>query len=182
MELANSHQEEIQPNSIIIKALKNINFNNLTKEKDIKVLDIGAGDGKDSLFLAKKGFDILAIDSSAHFIHKINQLAKIHNTKINTIIADAITYPLENYDIIICDNVLHFLKNNKIKELINKMKKHTKPSGLNVISAFQENKIRDINLADFYNNWKILYYNESVYSSINREKEKTVIEIIAKKI
>lgn len=172
---------EIWSNPIIIKALKNINFNNLTKERNIKVLDIGAGDGKDSLFLAKKGFHVLAIDSSAYFIHKINQLAKIHNTKINTVIADATTYPFENYDIIICNNVLHFLKNEQIKELINKMKKHTKPCGLNIISTFQENKTGDIDLTDFYSDWKILHYKKDL-NSYFAQKKKIFIEIIAKKI
>lgn len=171
---------EIEPNTIIIEVLRNINFNNLTKERNIKVLDIGAGDGKDSLFLAKRGFDVLAIDSSAYFIHKINQLAKIYNTKINTVIAEATTYPFKNYDILICNNVLHFLKNDKIQELINKMKKHTNPEGLNIVSFFLEKNTELDNLKSSYNGWKILYYKKGLYSYFAQTK-KIFIELIARK-
>lgn len=173
--------EFINPSPIVIEALKHINFNNLTKERNIKVLDIGAGYGKDSLFLAKKGFNVSAVDSSAYFIHKINQLAKIHSVKINTLIADAITYPFENHDIIICNNVLHFLKNNKIRELINKMKKRTNPEGLNVVSFFLEKNTELDNLKSLYNDWQIPHYKKDSYFDF-AQKKKIFIELIARKI
>ena len=58
-------QEKIKPNKIIARALEFVSSG--------KVLDIGCGEGLDSVFLAKKGFDVAALDNSEYAIHKTLQ-------------------------------------------------------------------------------------------------------------
>lgn len=173
----NEEREEIHPNPNIIEALKFID-KNLNKEKKLKALDIGAGDGKDSLFLAKKEFVVSAIDTSTYFIHKINQLARIHNIDIRTSVTDFLTYNFEDYDLLICNNVIHFLQLNQIKVLINKMRNHTLPNGLNIIGYLNNDILKDFNLKEIYANWDLLYYNDNIIPSSDKKK---FIELIAKK-
>jgi len=45
-------------------------------------LDIGCGDGRDTLFLASAGFSITAIDVSAVALDKLMKLGKLHIFKI----------------------------------------------------------------------------------------------------
>lgn len=40
------------------------------------VLDLGAGDGRNALYLARKGFTVKAVDLSEAGIAKLNRLAK----------------------------------------------------------------------------------------------------------
>ncbi|MBI2631769.1 methyltransferase domain-containing protein [Candidatus Pacearchaeota archaeon] len=180
MKLTYLNQEEIHPNPNVVEALKFID-NNINKEKKLKVLDIGAADGKDSFFLAKQGFDISAIDTSSYFIHKINQLARIHNVEIRSTVANALTYNFEDYNIIICNNVLHFLQSDQIKFLIKKIQYHTLPKGLIIISYINNDILKNLNIEELFKDWEILYYNENLFSSSNKKKVKKFIEFIAKK-
>ncbi len=162
----------LEPSSLVVKAISFV--------KKGKVLDLGAGEGRDSVFLAKKGFKVLAVDSSKYGIHKLNQLAKIHNVKLKSVVEDITKLKIKgNYDLIICNNVLHFLHRNDVYALIENIKKHTKKKGINVISAFfDDDKIKfsflfkKRELKSFYENgWEILHY-----------KENSVAELIARKL
>ena len=75
-----------------------------------KVLDLGCGEGRDSVFLALNGFNVKSIDSSDNPIHKTNQLAKIHDVNLKLKKSDIRKIKLdEKYDVIICNFVLHFM-------------------------------------------------------------------------
>ncbi len=179
MELKKSNLEIIDPNPIIFEALNYINENRMFKDKIAKVLDIGAGDGTDSIFLAKNGFNVTAIDSSSYYIYKINQLSKIHNIKIKSIKSDAITSLFKNYDIIVCNNILHLLKSKEAIELIKKMKIYTSVEGMNIVSLYINNDSPLNNLESFYTNWKIIHLNKSFHKV---KKNKILLEFIALKI
>ncbi|MEK6933428.1 MAG: methyltransferase domain-containing protein [Nanoarchaeota archaeon] len=217
MDLIKLSSKEIEPNPIIIEALKYINENSLFKDKIAKVLDIGAGDGMDSIFLVKNGFNVTAIDSSSYSIHKINQLAKIHAITIKSAKFDAITFPfetsrfvfaqpscfssrasksnldgaqepehapdfsprvLDNYDIIICINVLHLIKLEEATELIKKMKMYTSVGGMNIVSLYINDDSPLNNLESFYTDWKIIHLNKSFHKV---KKNKILLEFIAVK-
>lgn len=175
-----------EPSKILIKALKHI-------EKG-DVLDLGTGEGREAVFLAKKGFNVKAIDSSARGIHKLNQLCKIHNISVNYRVGDIAKEDYEeDYDIIVCNYVLHFLSREYINKVIEKMKRHTKKNGINVISVFTEDNdykgfsylFRKGELKDHYGGWEILEYNEYITPMEQHGNTKphrhAVAEIIARK-
>ena len=104
-----------------------------------KILDLGAGEGRNSIFLAEKGFDVTAVDISESGIKKLKDIASKKNIKINTIVGDIRKFNFDkNYDVILSIATLHFLKRTDIVELIDKMKKHTNKNGLNIINVFTE--------------------------------------------
>ena len=54
-----------------------------------RVLDIGAGDGQDSLWLAKRGWSATAVDLSRHYVRKINKAAAERGLDVNAVQVDA---------------------------------------------------------------------------------------------
>lgn len=134
-----------------------------------KVLDLGAGNGVNSIFLTKKGFKVTAIDKSKEQISRLIELSNKESIKINYIIEDIRKYePKEKFDLIISIATLHFLEKKEIINVIEKIKNNTKKNGLNVISVFtKENPDKSFpylfkkkGLKDFYIGWDILYYKE----------------------
>ncbi len=105
--------------------------------KPYKVLDIGCGEGKDAVFLAKNGYDVTAFDISETGIQKAKNLADAHGMKIDFFKADIKNFTVEtDYDIIFSSGVFHYVPLNLRQDLIDNLKEHTKSNGLNVINVF----------------------------------------------
>lgn len=133
------------------------------------VLDLGCGEGKNGLYLAKKRFDVTGIDISPNGIEKFLKLADQMRLKVNGVVENIIDFEFkQKYDCIICMSTLHFLEKNEIGIIINEMKENTNPNGLNVINVFTtDNPNKNFNylfqkneLKGFYNDWRILQYEE----------------------
>ncbi len=131
------------------------------------VLDIGVGDNGTSLKLAELGFNVTCVDISPTCINALKEEAKRRNININAVCCDIEDFKLEKeYDIIIATGVLHFLKKNKVKNLLEKLMKHTRKNGLNIIDAFLKGSAceRDSDgyyfskneILEIYNGWKII--------------------------
>jgi len=182
----------IKPNKIIV------NYINLFKENS-KVLDLGCGEGRDSIFLSKKKFKLTSVDSSKVGLEKI----KKENSEINLINSDIITYLNnlnEKFSVIIALNVLQFINVYNIKEVIKNIQNNTEINGINIITSFiaennkqKENIIQNgrflfnkNELKQFYsNNWEIINYEE-FYGPWETHGEPLhrhyIVRLIAKKI
>lgn len=69
--------------------------------KPLKVLDIGCGEGKDAVFLARNGYLVTAFDLSEAGIEKGKRLAEKCNTDVDFFKADITDFRVnESYDII----------------------------------------------------------------------------------
>lgn len=102
-----------------------------------RALDIGAGEGPDAIRLAMLGYSVDAIEISSVAAEKITRLAEEEDVSslINVTIADIERYKLtEEYDIIICNGVLHYIE-NKV-QVVAKMQAATRKKGLNVVSLW----------------------------------------------
>lgn len=115
-----------------------------------KVLDIGMGEGRNSVFLATKKFDVTGIDISSVAIKKAELLAKEFQTRIQVVEADAQQYDgfkPETFDAIIC---FYYVD----RKLIPKIKKWLKPGGYIFYEAYtiEQKKLGKFNTDpdDFY--------------------------------
>lgn len=148
-------------------------------QKDAKVLDLGSGEGKDSFYLAKKGFYVTAVDISKEGIKKTSEFAKKNNLKIQTFESDIMTFlnDCEKFDAIICLgvlNVLQFVNSKEIKDIIGQIKTKTNKGGFNVIASFIAPKegvkkkviekgrylFDEDELKKLYDDWEINFYEE----------------------
>ena len=104
-----------------------------------RVLDLGCGSGRDTLFLAQHGFHVTAVDRSPEVIQqlefKANQLAL---TNIQTIChnIDTLSFPAPSYGLINIANVLHFLAKDAALALLQRAKDSLPPGGRVIIQAF----------------------------------------------
>lgn len=147
---------------------------NLLKYKQSgKALDLGVGEGRNALFLAKKGFNITGVDSSKAGIEKFLKLAKKFKVKVRGIVAEITKFKFDKfYEVIISTATLHFLSRKDIDSIIRKMKEKTNKEGLNLITVFTVEDpgfkthpekmyyFQKSELQNFYKDWKILNYRE----------------------
>lgn len=105
--------------------------------KPYKVLDIGCGEGKDAVFLARNGYSVTAFDASVNGINKAKNLADNLGVKVDFFNADIRDYHLdENYDIILSSGVFHYIPLALREKIVNELKEHTTENGINVINVF----------------------------------------------
>ena len=144
--------------------------------KNAKVLDLGCGDGKNSLFLAKYGCDVTAIDRSPQAINKLRSLATKLNVRISADVGDIRTYNIHReYDLIMSHGVLFCLTRDEWQDLLNRVIKKTKDGGINIHAtiifnkkypilpefavAHYMNSFRQKELGSFYKNWTNIRYD-----------------------
>ena len=84
------------------KPSKEINeLTNLLPTK-AKILDLGCGEGRNALFLAKQGYDVIAVDISSNGIEKLQQIAQHRGLVIQSEIQDMRRYHWNTeYDLIV---------------------------------------------------------------------------------
>ena len=135
-----------------------------------RALDIAMGEGRNAVFLAKKGFQVDGVDISEVALQKAKRLAKDSHVAINTINADLNHYTIQpdSYEVIININYLQ-------RNLIPQIKRGLKKGGVVVYETFtidhlknlhSQNMRRDylLNKGELYENFKdfrILIYRET---------------------
>ena len=100
-----------------------------------RALDLGAGEGADSIRLALLGYEVTAVDVSAEASGKIRRLAAEAGVGVTVVTADIGEYrPEGQFDVVTCNGVLHYIR-DKVS-VIGRMQGATRPGGLNVVSAW----------------------------------------------
>ena len=86
-----------------------------------KALDIAAGEGRNSIFAASLGYEVVCMDISEVALSKARALASKNNVKITTLSADLDnnSLPKNEYDLVLCFN---FLERNLFPEIQNTLK------------------------------------------------------------
>jgi 2-polyprenyl-3-methyl-5-hydroxy-6-metoxy-1,4-benzoquinol methylase len=97
------------------------------------LLDLGCGQGRDSLALAEMGYDVTGIDMSGVGIRQMMDSALKQGISLKGMVGDIHEYEIdESYDVILLVSMLHFYKNDIITEtkLVNKILVGMKPGGI----------------------------------------------------
>ena len=156
----------------------------LKYKKSGTVLDLGCGTGRHSLFLAKRGFKVIALDNNKEKLAELKAKAKTQGLRVSIIKADIERYRFpRKFDIIIATMLLHFLSTKNIEHVICRMKAATKPDGLNVVSGLTDRErnatrkhfFRKNELKGYYRDWKILEYEERLSKAFYSTKKEKFI-------
>ena len=101
------------------------------------VIDIGAGFGHHSIFLAEHGFEVTSLDTDAEAVENLAKEAKEKGLSVSAMVGDVrnISELKGQWDIVICTFVLHFLQDAEVEKAVKDLKAITKSGGLNVIAA-----------------------------------------------
>lgn len=123
-----------RPNEMCLELLKRF-----YPTRPLRLLEIGCGEGKDAVFLAKCGYQVTAFDAAASGIEKAKRLADIHQTEVCFFQADLRDFRLdEEYDIIYSSGVFHHILPGMRGELMENYLSHTAPGGMHAVNVFVE--------------------------------------------
>lgn len=163
------------------------------------LLDIGSGEGRDSIYFAKCGFEVDSLEISTFGAEKIKQYSKVSGCTVNVLNANMIGYEITtHYDVIYSMGSLQFLPQNQRQKHLDKYKLHTCIGGLNAHLVFVEkpfiktapdwnkNEFYYISgeLAGYYWDWEIVRCGERIIecNSANIPHQHAVNYIIARKV
>ncbi|MBW4061099.1 methyltransferase domain-containing protein [Candidatus Saccharibacteria bacterium] len=136
-------------------------------------LDIGTGNGRNALFLAREGWAVTANDTDQALLTELAKSFKSQNLTGNFIEGNISNLDLhESYDLVVCLMVLHFLDALQIIAAVDRLKAVTKPGGCCIISAFTDANptgtrpylFAHNGLRDAFATWNILHYEEHLGS------------------
>ncbi|WP_434585007.1 tellurite resistance methyltransferase TehB [Klebsiella sp. R390] len=140
-----------------------------------KTLDLGCGNGRNSLYLAANGYDVTAWDKNAMSISTLEGIREAEGlNNLQTAVQDLNTLSFDGeYDFILSTVVLMFLQAETIPGLIANMQRCTKPGGSNLIVAAMDTEdypctvgfpfaFKSEELRRYYAGWTFLRYNEEV--------------------
>jgi len=142
--------------------------------KPCKVLDLGCGQGRNSLYLSLLGYDVTAWDHNENSLQFLSEVKEKENLKIQTALYNINEANIqENYDFIVSTVVFMFLDRTRVPAILENMQRHTNPGGYNLIVAamstpevpcplpfsftFGENELKE-----YYKDWEFLEYNENM--------------------
>lgn len=106
--------------------------------KSLPVLDLGAGQGRNSLFLARKGFTVDAVDPSKAGIDIISTQAEKENLAIHTYRCNFNEFipPIDSYSCILIFGLIQILSRETIELLLAKITEWTEKESLVFITGF----------------------------------------------
>lgn len=98
-----------------------------------KLIDLGCGQGRDSIPLARLGYKVTGIDNSKLGIDQMNLISFNEGLNITGLVGDIYTFDnYHDFDIVLLDSMFHFEKRDIKQEtdLIDKIAKRIKKNGL----------------------------------------------------
>ena len=107
----------------------------------MKTLVVGDGEGRNGVWLASQGLDVLSIDISLVGLKKAEALATQHQVKIQTECADLTSWqwPKATYDLVVAI-YLHF--DPEVRQRMHRsMLEALKPAGLLILEAFNPKQL-----------------------------------------
>jgi 2-polyprenyl-3-methyl-5-hydroxy-6-metoxy-1,4-benzoquinol methylase len=102
------------------------------------LLDIGCGEGADSVFWAKHGFNVTAIDSNEQYLKRLHAYcedAGISNIHIVHTNAGHYHYPPDHFDVISSILMICCMRKSQVETILPKIKQSVKRGGIVVMSA-----------------------------------------------
>lgn len=134
-----------------------------------KALDIACGAGRNTLYLAKNGFNVDAVDIAKVALDTLNNYARENYTDklINTKLIDLDDFTPESniYDLIIMANFLD-------RDMISRAKKSLKKDAIFIVETYmkdeenektkseEKNLLYSGELEDIFSSYEIIYYDE----------------------
>ena len=105
-----------------------------------RVLDVGCGQGRDALFIARMGHEVVGVDLSAKGVSDLIEAARAETLDVTGIVADLVTWSPEGiYDVILFDRTLHMLATQDREDFVRRLVQHLAAGGHVLISDESRN-------------------------------------------
>jgi tellurite methyltransferase len=107
----------------------------------MKALDVGCGEGKNAVYLAQHGADVVGVDVSRRALQNATN-AWAPAERIHLLLGDAMSLPLRTtarFDIVIAYGLLHCLPTgDRLATVVSELQHLTSACGYNVIATFND--------------------------------------------
>jgi ubiquinone/menaquinone biosynthesis C-methylase UbiE len=169
-----------RPNAFLMKSVEGL--------KPGEALEVGMGQGRNAIALARLGWKVTGIDISDEGIRQANAEAKKQGVTINAILADAdkFDYGHDRYDLIFATFMQQIFSDNA-----EKMLPALKPGGVIITEGFQDDFSKEIGrqlgyrvneLLRAFNTFRITYYEDTVGpADWNGGNPAPIVRMIARK-
>ena len=157
---------------------KAVEFAHLITDRKPLLVDIGCGDGGNTVYLARNGFDVIGLEVSKPGIEKTERYARESGVHVETVHADMVDYqPDRTYDVVYSAGTLHYLPPEIRTEWFERFKAATAADGFHVFSVMVHKPFiaaapdiepdarlfRSGELMSYYWDWEILWFEESFF-------------------
>ena len=148
-----------------------------------KLLDLGCGEGRNAVYFAKHGFEVVALDISLPGLEKTRRYAEEVGVTVETVHADIITRePEDTYDVIFSGGTLHYLPPDVRAQRFQQYKEATSAEGINApFSVFVKKPFiprapdaegtgfsyKSGELMGYYWDWEIIYCTEEIFDCMS---------------
>ncbi|MGX7112015.1 SAM-dependent methyltransferase TehB [Gemella cuniculi] len=164
-----------------------------------KTLDLGAGQGKNALYLSTLGFNVTAVDNNAQFLQYLANISLEEKLNLSVFKHDINEANIRNtYDFIFSTDVFMFLNPTRITSIIHNIQEQTNIGGYNLIvsaMSMPNDKLSQIpfpftfienELKNYYKGWDVVIYKEELDSlskvDDNEKYTPRFVTLLAKKI
>lgn len=142
------------------------------------VVDVGAGECRDAVFFAERGFEVYAVDLSAAGLAKGERLATERGVSIDTIEADANDFQFpEPVDVVHSSGAVQYIHPANRDRQFGRFKRNTVPGGINSIFAIVDHPETTLGpdwtengtlferdeLQEYYADWEICHSREKLF-------------------
>ena len=172
------HGNESEPSDFLVQNVELL-------PKGGRVLDVAMGSGRNAVYLAEAGYDVVGVDVSREAISSALELAEKAGAVIDAQVADleqGYRLKADAYDIVVCFNYLH-------RPLIPQIKAAIKGGGFIVYETFivdqaqfgrpsnPDHLLRHNELREMFGDFRCLRYSEGIFPG-----PKAVAGIVAQKV
>ena len=117
-------------------------FDDLIKETQTPILDLGCGSGNDTLYLISKGKEVISCDQSENAIKNIQKnFPEVKDTKCFNML-DGLPFENDSFEVIIADLCLHYFTEADTNAILSEIQRIL-ISGGHLI--FRVNSVNDVN-------------------------------------
>lgn len=144
----------------------------------LRIIDIGAGEGRDAVFFADRGFEVTAVDISPAGLEKAHRLAGERGVELTTMRADANEFDFpQPMDVVFSSGAVQFIRPEVRNRQFGRFQRRTNTGGVHAIFAFVDHP--DIppapdtsddqylfgrnELQGYYENWETLHSGEIIF-------------------
>lgn len=107
-----------------------------------RVLDLGCGEGRDSVYFAACGHDVTGVDVSAAGLHKAERLARAHGVTVRWVRGDAARdLPAGPFELVYSCGSIHYVPRRERARLFRRLKALTPPGGYHAHVVFTDRRI-----------------------------------------